>query len=62
MTSGTDGKTIDQMSEKRIGRLIDALKTEEYQPQPAKRVYIPKKNGKKRPLGIPSFEDKWCRK
>ena len=62
MTPGTDGKTIDQMSEKRIGRLIDALKTEEYQPQPAKRVYIPKKNGKKRPLGIPSFEDKWCRK
>ena len=58
MTPGTDGKTIDQMSEKRIGRLIDALKTEEYQPQPAKRVYISKKNGKKRPLGIPSFEDK----
>ena len=58
MTPGTDGKTIDQMSEKRMGRLIDALKTEEYQPQPAKRVYIPKKNGKKRPLGIPSIEDK----
>lgn len=58
MTPGTDGRTIDQMSIQRIERLIDALKTEEYQPHPAKRVYIPKKNGKKRPLGIPSFDDK----
>lgn len=58
MTPGTDGRTIDQMSIQRIERLIDTLKSEEYQPHPAKRVYIPKKNGKKRPLGIPSFEDK----
>ena len=58
MTSGTDGKTIDQMSIQRIESLIASLKNETYQPNPAKRVYIPKKNGKKRPLGIPSFEDK----
>lgn len=58
MTPGTDGLTIDQMSIQRIGSLIDSLKNESYQPQPARRVYIPKKNGKKRPLGIPSFEDK----
>lgn len=58
MTPGTDGKTIDGMTLKRITTLIDSLKDESYQPQPAKRVYIPKKNGKKRPLGIPSFEDK----
>lgn len=58
MTPGTDGRTIDQMSIQRIEKLIDSLKTEKYQPYPAKRVYIPKKNGKKRPLGIPSFEDK----
>ena len=58
MTPGTDGRTVDQMSIQRIERLIDALRTEEYQPHPAKRVYIPKKNGKKRPLGIPSFDDK----
>ena len=60
MTPGTDGRTIDQMSIQRIEKLIDSLKTEKYQPYPAKRVYIPKKNGKKRPLGIPSFEDNWC--
>ncbi|WP_418410493.1 reverse transcriptase domain-containing protein [Barnesiella intestinihominis] len=58
MTPGTDGKTIDEMSLERIERLIVSLKDENYQPHPARRVYIPKKNGKKRPLGIPSFEDK----
>ena len=58
MPPGTDGKTIDEMSLERIERLIVSLKDESYQPHPARRVYIPKKNGKKRPLGIPSFEDK----
>jgi group II intron reverse transcriptase/maturase len=46
------------MSLPRIEKLIDSLKDESYQPQPARRVYIPKKNGKKRPLGIPSANDK----
>lgn len=58
MTSGTDGKTVDQMSVQRIENLISSLRDEAYKPYPAKRVYIPKKNGQKRPLGIPSFEDK----
>lgn len=58
MTPGVDGKTIDGMSTLRIEQLIQTLKDESYQPKPAKRVYIPKKNGGKRPLGIPSFEDK----
>lgn len=58
MTPGTDGMTIDQMSLTRIETLIDSLRNESYQPKPARRKYIPKKNGKKRPLGIPSFEDK----
>lgn len=58
MTEGTDGKTIDGMSLERIDNLIEKLKDESYQPKPAKRVYIPKKNGDKRPLGIPSFDDK----
>lgn len=58
MTKGADGQTIDGMSLKRIDKIINSLKDESYQPHPAKRVYIPKKNGKKRPLGIPSFEDK----
>ena len=58
MTAGTDGKTIDGMSMSRIERLIETLRNETYQPNPSKRAYIPKKNGKKRPLGIPSFDDK----
>lgn len=58
MTSGTDGKTIDQMSIQRIDNLIVSLKNKIYKPHPVKRAYIPKKNDKKRPLGIPSFEDK----
>lgn len=58
MTAGSDGKTIDQMSLKRIEKLIASLKDESYQPQPSRRVYIPKKNGKTRPLGVPTFDDK----
>jgi len=58
MTAGSDGQTIDQMSLNRIEKLIASLKDESYQPQPSKRVYIPKKNGKIRPLGVPAFNDK----
>jgi group II intron reverse transcriptase/maturase len=58
MTPGTDDKTVDEMSLQRIESLIESLKNETYKPNPARRVYIPKKNGKKRPPGIPSFEDK----
>jgi group II intron reverse transcriptase/maturase len=58
MTAGSDGQTIDGMSLSRIEKLIASLKDESYQPQPSRRVYIPKKNGKKRPLGIPAFNDK----
>lgn len=58
MTKGTDNKNIDGMSIERIQKIIHSLKNESYQPQPARRTYIPKKNGKMRPLGIPSFDDK----
>jgi len=58
MTAGADGKTIDHMSLTRIEELITTLKNESYQPQPSRRTYIPKKNGKMRPLGIPAFNDK----
>ena len=58
MTKGSDGKTIDQMSLSRIEMLIGSLRDESYQPHPSRRTYIPKKNGKMRPLGIPSFDDK----
>lgn len=58
MTEGSDGKTIDGMSLERINNIIEKLKNESYQPNPARRTYIPKKNGDKRPLGIPSIDDK----
>jgi group II intron reverse transcriptase/maturase len=58
MTEGADGKTIDGMSLEVIDGLIQSLKSEEYKPVPCRRVYIPKKNGKQRPLGIPSVQDK----
>ncbi len=58
MTKGTDGNNIDGMSIERINTLIDRIKNETYQPYPAKRVYIDKANGGKRPLGIPSTDDK----
>ncbi len=58
MTPGTDEKTIDGTSLNRIRNLIHTLRTETYQPQPSRRIYIPKANGKTRPLGIPSFNDK----
>jgi group II intron reverse transcriptase/maturase len=58
MTSGSDGSTIDGFGLERISKAIEALKSEKYYFKPARRVYIPKKNGSKRPLGIPSFMDK----
>lgn len=58
MTEGADGKTIDGMGMNRINGLIAQMKNHSYQPKPARRTYIKKKNGKLRPLGIPSVDDK----
>ena len=58
MTPGVNEETVDGMSLGRIGRIIDALRHERYRWTPVKRIYIPKKNGKKRPLGLPSWSDK----
>ncbi|WP_433358804.1 reverse transcriptase domain-containing protein [Streptosporangium sp. CA-115845] len=58
MTPGVCGETADGMSESKIERIIDALRHERYRFMPARRVYIPKANGKKRPLGLPSWSDK----
>lgn len=59
MTAGADGNTLDGMSMERIERIIARLRDHSYQPTPARRVYIAKKNSnKKRPLGIPSTDDK----
>ena len=58
MTQGVDGKTIDGASLDLIQNLIQDLKTSRYKPKPARRVYLPKPNGKLRPIGIASFRDK----
>jgi group II intron reverse transcriptase/maturase len=57
-TKGTNNETVDGMSMKKIVDIIDKLKTETYRWTPVRRVYIKKKNGKQRPLGIPSWSDK----
>jgi group II intron reverse transcriptase/maturase len=58
MTPGATGETADGMSVGKIGRIIDAMRHERYRFMPARRAYIPKKNGKKRPLGLPTWSDK----
>jgi group II intron reverse transcriptase/maturase len=58
MTPGVTGETVDGMSLGKIGRIIDALRHERYRWSPAKRIYIPKKSGKLRPLGLPPWSDK----
>lgn len=57
-TKGITNETIDGFGEEKIEKLIESLKEEKYQPKPVRRVYIPKKNGKLRPLGIPSMSDR----
>ena len=58
MTPGPDGETADGMSRGEIGHIINAMRHERYRFKPVRRVYIPKKNGKMRPLGMPSWSDK----
>lgn len=58
MTPGVTGETVDGMSLAKIETIIDALRRERYRWRPVKRVYIPKKNGKTRPLGLPTWSDK----
>lgn len=58
MTPGVDRETVDGTSIKKIQSLIASLKARTFQWTPVRRVYIPKTNGKKRPLGIPTWRDK----
>jgi len=58
MTPGVTGETVDDMSMGKIGTIIDAVRHERYRWTPVKRVYIPKKGGKTRPLGLPTWSDK----
>jgi group II intron reverse transcriptase/maturase len=58
MTPGVTQETVDGMSLGKIRRIIDAMRHERYRFKPARRTYIPKKNGKLRPLGLPTWSDK----
>src|SRR6201994_1373797 len=58
MTPGASEETADGMSEEKIDQIIGLVRHERYRFSPARRVYIPKKNGKLRPLGLPSWSDK----
>ena len=53
MTKGTSSETVDGMSLAKIEKLLDVLRHERYRWTAVRRIRIPKKNGKKRPLGMP---------
>jgi retron-type reverse transcriptase len=59
MTEGATSETVDGMSLEKIDTIINALRNERYRWTPVKRVYITKKNGKSRPLGLPTWSDKF---
>ena len=58
MTPGACDETADGMSEAKIDQIVAAMRGERYRFAPVRRVHIPKKNGKLRPLGLPSWSDK----
>lgn len=62
MTPDAEGETVDGFSKVKVEKIVEQMRNESYQFRPIKRVYIPKKNGKLRPLGISSFRDKLVQK
>jgi retron-type reverse transcriptase len=56
MTPGATGGTVDGMSLDTIECIIDAMRHERYRFSPVRRIFIPKKNGNLRPLGLPSWK------
>jgi group II intron reverse transcriptase/maturase len=58
MTPGVTKETVDSMSLEKIRNIIESVNLERYRWTPVRRVYIPKKDGKQRPLGMPTWSDK----
>lgn len=58
MTPGVTEETVDGMSVAKIHRIIETLRDGTFVWSPTRRTYIPKKNGKLRPLGLPTWTDK----
>ena len=58
LTPGVTEGTLDGFSIERVDNLREALREGTYAPKPVRRTYIPKANGKLRPLGIPDSDDK----
>ncbi len=58
MTPGVNSDTAESFNIKKLKNIKDLVITEKYTPLPVKQIYIPKPNGKKRPLGLPTFSDK----
>jgi group II intron reverse transcriptase/maturase len=58
MTPGPDAETADGMSLDKIHKIVEAMRYERYRFRPVRREFISKKNGKLRPLGVPSWSDK----
>lgn len=59
--TGVDGigkESYDIDATERVKDLVGRMKRFQYRPMPVRRVYIPKTNGKRRPLGIPAYEDR----
>jgi group II intron reverse transcriptase/maturase len=58
LTKGAEGPTLEGYSDERAANTCELLRENRYVPSPARRVYIPKPNGKQRPLGMPNAVDK----